>query len=334
LLVESTDAEMTSGEVGLAKFRDTVAEFKQFRVGKELSPITTPADALRDRARALEQQAAELRKQATATQQKLARIELLKALDADDLALAALLVAKLDNEEIDVPAYRAEIDRLGKKLAAALPRNADEAAKLAALNKFFFEDRGFHGSRADYYHRSNSYLNEVLDDREGLPITLAVLYIELAKRVGLTMEGVGMPGHFVVRHVPAKGEPRLIDVYEGGQPLTREEAAKRVQNTAGVELTDDMLKPVAPRAIVTRILQNLLNLAGGERDLDAALRYLDALVDLSPTAGRERWMRAVLSFQAGRKAAAREDVDWLLDHKPAGVNLAEVRELQQALDRD
>ncbi len=84
-----------------------------------------------------------------------------------------------------------------------------------------FTERGFHGSRGDYYNRSNSYLSEVIDDREGLPITLSVLYIELARRLGVRLEGVGLPGHFVVRHVPAKGEAQLIDVYEGGQPLTQ-----------------------------------------------------------------------------------------------------------------
>src|SRR5262249_3972059 len=146
--------------------------------------------------------------------------------------------------------------------------------------------------------------------------TLSVLYMELAQRLGLKFEGVGLPGHFVVRHVAAKGDSQLIDVYDGGRPLSREDAAKKVEAISGAELTDEHLKPVGKKAIVVRMLHNLLNVAGGERDLDAALRYLDAIVDLTPEGGRERWMRAVLSFQNGRKTAAREDVDWLLDHAP------------------
>src|SRR5205814_3379958 len=102
-----------------------------------------------------------------------------------DLLHAALLVALLDNDEVDVEAYRREVDRMGRDILAGLPKDADEAAKLKALNKFLFEQRGFHGSRGDYYHRSNSYLNEVIDDREGWPITLSVLYMELGKRIGL-----------------------------------------------------------------------------------------------------------------------------------------------------
>src|SRR5439155_24208550 len=97
---------------------------------------------------------------------------------------------------------------------------------------------------------------------------------------------------------------------------------------------DENVKPVANKAIVVRILHNLLDVAGGERALGAALRYLDAIVDLTPDGGRERWMRAVLSFQTGRKTAAREDVDWLLDHSPAGVNLRDVRQLLRELDRE
>ena len=372
LLIESTDAEYTSGKVGLAKFRDTTADFKQFRVAKTIAP-TVPLDvatkiqktiegapaskspaaevidtlakdgssgiaALRERARMFEQQAAQMRQLAAAVHLKRVRMELGRVLTGDeskiDLSHAALLVAWLDNDEIDVAGYRDEIVRMARKLTAALPKDADEKAKLAALNKFFFEDRSFHGSRGDYYHRSNSYLNEVIDDREGLPITLSVLYMELAGRVGLKLEGVGLPGHFVVRHIPEKGPPQLIDVFDGGKPLSREDAAKKVESTSGTELTDEHLKPVGKKAIIVRMLHNLLNLAGGERDLDGALRYLDAIVDVTPDAGRERWMRAVLSFQTGRKAAARADVDWLLDHSPEGVNLRQVRELRKELERE
>ena len=142
--------------------------------------------------------------------------QLVRGKEADiDLVHAALLIARLDNDELDVEAYRREVERLAKKLAARLPKDADDKAKLATLNKYLFTERGFHGSRADYYHRANSYLNEVLDDREGLPIALSVLYMELGRRVGLNIQGVGLPGHFVVKHVPAKGAEQLIDVFDG-----------------------------------------------------------------------------------------------------------------------
>src|SRR5207248_8166917 len=114
-----------------------------------------------------------------------------------------------------------------REVTAGLPKDADEKARLAALNDYLFKKRGFHGSRNDYYHRSNSYLNEVIDDREGLPITLSVLYVELARRVGLKVVGVALPGHFIVKHVPAKGEEQLIDVFVRAQPMSHEAAETR-----------------------------------------------------------------------------------------------------------
>ena len=103
------------------------------------------------------------------------------------------------------------------------------------MNAFLFEELGFHGSRTDYYNRSNSYMNEVIDDREGLPITLSVLYLELARRLDLNVAGIGLPGHFVVRFEPS-GESKagqLIDVFDGGKPMTRDQAVERAVASTG-----------------------------------------------------------------------------------------------------
>jgi regulator of sirC expression with transglutaminase-like and TPR domain len=368
---ESADATWTTGRVGLAKFRDTAAEFRHFRVGKALPPAAPPAEVvarirkaaeaagpgaatkpavvgklapegaatvvLRERARELERQAAELKKLAQAVHQRRVLDELagvLKAKEADtDLVHAALLIARLDNDEVDVAAYRSEVERMAKKVAAALPKEADEKAKLAALNKYLFTERGFHGSRGDYYNRSNSYLSEVLDDREGIPITLSVLYMDLARRLGLKVVGVSLPGHFVVRHEPAKGEPQLIDVYEGGVALSREEAAKKAEALTGRPLREGQLAAVGKRAILVRMLRNLLNLADQERDGPAMLRYLDAMLVIDPDAGPERAVRAGLRYQAGDKTGALADVDWLLEHEPEGIDLDRVRQLRRVLTR-
>src|SRR5439155_17950941 len=105
--------------------------------------------------------------------------------------------------------YRGELDRMAREISRELVPEADEPARLAALNKYLFDEHGFHGSRGDYYHRSNSYVNELLDDREGLPITLSVIYMQLPRKIGLKIVGVGLPGHFVVRHEPTDGEPQF-----------------------------------------------------------------------------------------------------------------------------
>ncbi len=366
LAIESDDAELTAGKVGVAKFRDTNAEFKQFRVGKALPSLTPSADvmarvqkavektptgpdaiakltpegssglsALREQARLLEQQAVQLRQLAHSVHQQAVLNDLLKAQtgkeDEIDLLRAALLIARLDNEEVDVEHYRGEVERMAKKIAASLPKDADDRAKLAALNRFLFTERGFHGSRGDYYHRSNSYLSEVIDDREGLPITLSVLYTEMARRLGLRAVGVGLPGHFVVRVHPAKGEPELIDVFDGGKVLTKEEAAKKVESITGRALKDADLVAVSKRAILVRMLHNLLRVAGAENDVPGSLRYLDAILTLAPDSVEERGMRAGLRYKSGDNAGALKDVDWLLEKMPEGLDVEGVREFRKLL---
>jgi regulator of sirC expression with transglutaminase-like and TPR domain len=111
-------------------------------------------------------------------------------------------------------------------VAARIPANVKPQMAIETLNKFLFAERGFHGSHDDYYSKSNSYLNEVIDDREGLPITLSVLYIEIARRLKLNVVGVPLPGHFVVRHEPPGGPPQIIDVFDG-KLMSRAEAEKK-----------------------------------------------------------------------------------------------------------
>jgi regulator of sirC expression with transglutaminase-like and TPR domain len=222
---------------------------------------------------------------------------------------------------------------MARKLAARLPAKATEQQKLALLDRFLFRERGFHGSRTDYYNRSNSYLSEVIDDREGLPITLSVLYMELARRLGVVVEGVGLPGHFVVRHVPRKGPPQLIDVFAGGVRMSRADAGQKVQELLDRPLEEEDLAAVPRRMILVRMLHNLLNVARGERDTPSMLRYVDALVAIHPQGGAERGLRVGLRYQMGDLKGARADVDWLLENKPDGIDLERVKQMQQFLDR-
>jgi regulator of sirC expression with transglutaminase-like and TPR domain len=239
------------------------------------------------------------------------------------------LIAKLDNDELDVQGYRDEVERMARKVAAT----GDEAAKLAALDRYLFHEKGFHGSRGDYYNRSNSYLSEVIDDREGLPITLSLLYIELAKRVGVRVEGVGLPGHFVVRHVPKKGKPVLIDVFEGGTRMTRADAERKVREMSGREAKDEDFVAVAATPLIVRVLYNLMNVARGERDAPGMLRYVEAILAVTPDAPEERGLRAGLRFQTGDLDGAEADVDWLLAKKPDGLDLERVEQMKRFLER-
>jgi regulator of sirC expression with transglutaminase-like and TPR domain len=245
-----------------------------------------------------------------------------------DLLRAAFVVAQLDDEELDIDAYVQQVDRMAQEIAQSLPKDADEPARLAALNKYLFTDNGFHGSRTDYYHRANSHLSRVIDDREGLPITLSILYMELAKRLDMNVVGIGLPGHFVVKHIPRQGDEQLIDVFEGAVPLSREEAAKRVRAMANEELDDDHLRPFSKPQIVRRVLRNLLGVAQDAKDREAMLRSLEALVAIQPDNTADRGLLAVARFETGRREAAITGLDWFLEQQPPGIDLDVIRTLQ------
>ncbi len=374
LVIESEDDRYRRGPAGLAKFRHTAAEFRGFRVGRSLEAAAPdpasarriagalealpaegeipaellarlaaepPGPSLREQAAALERRAARIRALERAVHEKRVQDRLAAALAGDDekvdLLHAALLLALLDNPEVDVEAYRRDFERMARDAAAAVPREGAPDARLRALNRFFFEQLRFHGSRSDYYNRSNSYLNEVMDDREGLPISLSVLYMELARRIGMKVVGVPLPGHFVVRYEPGEGEGRLVDVFERGREMTLDEAKERVRASSGGALeadelearTREALKPAPKRAIVARMIRNLL---GSAPDDEARLRTASAFLVVEPDDPAMRARRMQLAAEGGRPRQALADIDWFLEKRPPGLDLERVAELRRRLE--
>ena len=369
LVIESTDTQLTEGQVGLAKFRDTKPEFKRFDVGTELPNevmsesaqkwLTQLADLpvgiyalgaeqikglgesseessreLLRRAAMLELQAKQFRQVASDVQQMatIQRLSKLAETNADERLLqGALLIAALDNPDIDIEAYKDRIDEMVGEVRVDLPVDATSVQKRASLHRYLFDENGFHGSRSEYYHPANSHLNRVIDDREGLPITMSILYMELAQRLGLRTEGVGLPGHFVVKHVIDENESQLIDVFDRGKLLTRDEAADIVVQQTRRPLRDDDLRGSTSTEILTRVLNNLLGIAGNGKDAEALLRYTEALVAINPEVTNFRMMRAQLRGITGRHTAAREELNWLLENDPPDLDRELVERMRAAL---
>jgi len=250
-----------------------------------------------------------------------------------DLLRAALLLAHMDNPDVDVEAYVARIRDMADELKATFPENATEAQRLAALDKYLFEDLGVRGSQFEYYARSNSYLNEVIDDREGLPITLAVLYMELAARVDLTVVGVGLPGHFVVRYEASDeaGADELIDPFERGRRLTEQDVLKKL-SIAGFPNEPRFREAKSPVQIIERMTLNLLGLMEDERSDGDVLRYLETLVMLEPTNPEHRAKRLEMRARTGRLEMAIRDADWFIKNELPSVDVERVRELRQSLE--
>src|SRR5262249_3804727 len=130
-----------------------------------------------------------------------------------------------------------------------------------------------------------------------------------------------------------QGEPQLLDVYDGGKLMSRDQAAERVQAITGQPLRDEHLAAVGKRAIIVRMLQNLLGIARGEGNAKGMLPYLDTILTLVPDDGEQHWLRAMVRLQADDKAGALADADWLLEKRPAGINVDRVLELRRLLTR-
>lgn len=379
LAIESSDVVFSEGAAGLAKFRNTEAEFRNFRVAKEI-PSSQPSDedaqrvnellaalkpnvratdmfvdtlvpaggagqtVLRREARLLEQRAQQLRELAgqvhiRRTQRALSEV-MSQPADKLDLLKAALLIAQLDNEEVDVEGYLAEVDRIVSDVRDSLAEDASGDDRLAALNKHLFEQLGFHGSRTNYYNRSNSYLNEVIHDREGLPITLSVLYMELARRLGLKVVGIGLPGHFVARYEPTEGEAQILDVFEQAQPMSRDDAVARIRNRFGRQLSaedvdaavEEILTASTPQSIIVRMLTNLRGVAEEDRDMDAILRYLSTILVVNPEHMESRARRIDLQIRTDRLQGAITDIDWMLEKRPEGMDVNRVLQLRSEIE--
>lgn len=297
---------------------------------------TRAQQALQERARLLKRQAERLQQLAQSIHERVVRNELAKLFvgkkEADiDLLSAALLVARLDNSEVELKSYLNQVAGMVAEVQNSLPENANQQTKLDALNRYLFLETGFHGSRTNYYNKSNSYINETIDDREGLPITLAILYMEMGRRLGINIEGVGLPGHFVVRVDSQEEKTQLIDVFEGGKKLSDEAAKIMILNANQGQFDAEFLKAQTKKDIIKRMLRNLLNLARDREDIPSMLRYVETMIAIDDDLLQERWLRAVLRYQTGRITEAIVDADYLLEKSPEGFDLRRIHEFRSFL---
>ena len=175
-----------------------------------------------------------------------------------DLGTAALVVAEFEYPELDVAFYLAEMDAMAARARAMAEGETGRHRRLRALNRTLFEEFGYRGNSEDYYDPKNSFLNEVIDRKIGIPITLSVLYLEVGRRLGLNLEGLNFPGHFLVRYQGGE-EVFVLDPYHLGMTLPVPELRTRVQQVlgSGAELKTEYLEPATKRDIISRMLTNL-----------------------------------------------------------------------------
>jgi len=256
----------------------------------------------------------------------------LAALGDDDIPLlrATLLIARDEYPGLDLDAYEARCAAFEHELRPRIERTDGPQLKLAAINAYLYDEVGFTGNQKDYYDPRNSYLNEVLDRKLGIPISLGVIQMELARRLGVPLEGVSFPGHFLVR-LPVDGGLLVLDPYHKGRSVDADELKSRAKPHLGGSDIDDnqllqILAPASKRAILMRMLRNLKGLYGEQEAWDKALRCADRLVRLGPDEPDELRDRGMLYARVGHRGAARADLARYLSLKPEADDVDHVRE--------
>ncbi len=247
-----------------------------------------------------------------------------------DLSLGALLIAATEYPNADIEAHRSNLDRMAEAAGSRLSAESTSLQQLNTITDLLFGVIGFTGNQEDYYDPRNSYLNEVLERRLGIPITLSLLCIEVGRRIGVPVRGIGMPGHFLINH---RDEPNyFVDTFNGGLLLNQDECAALMRDSAGdrVRLEAHHLNPVTPREILARILRNLKAIYWDREDFDQCVTAIGALMAVIPDRPEEQRDRGVVHLKAGNHRQSAEDFEAYLEAKPGAEDAVTVR---NALER-
>jgi regulator of sirC expression with transglutaminase-like and TPR domain len=254
--------------------------------------------------------------------------------DRIELARACLQIAEDAYPGLDVDGYVGEIDRYAKRLRARFAPETAVEDRVIALNEFLFDDLGFGGNTDDYYDPRNSYLNEVIDRRTGIPITLSVLYMEIGRRIGLPFAGVSFPGHFLVR-LPLRGGTLVLDPFSGGVPQPEAELRERLKRViprealGGVAVAelplDQFLEPASNRQILARLLRNLKGVYREKDQPERLLAVLNRMIVVAPESPAERRDRGFVYQRLECWRPALKDLADYLEREPEAPDQDEVR---------
>jgi regulator of sirC expression with transglutaminase-like and TPR domain len=263
--------------------------------------------------------------------------------DAIDLAQAALLIACEEYTDLNVAHYMDKLDSLAQEVRDIFGLSTTETSTrlpperiLEAMNYILFELKHFQGNSADYYNPCNSFLNDVLDRHTGIPITLSLLYMEVGKRLGLQIDGVGLPWHFIVRCRLAS-DIVYIDPFAGGRFLTEHDCYELVQHhlKAKVKFNPQWLEPVSKKQLLLRLLGNLKHIYIFQVDYERALSVCDRILLLAPDSPTERRDRGAIHLQLKHYSRALRDLKAYIVLAPHANDISriqqQIREIRQMI---
>ena len=252
------------------------------------------------------------------------------------LARAALLIAQGERPGLDIDGYEAQLREWGLRLEARVHPAAEPLVQIETANELLFGELGFHGNEEDYSDPRNLLLDEVIERRTGIPITLTVIYVEVCRAAGLDMRGVGMPGHVIVRNAARPHEETLfVDVFRGGALLTVADCERIVGSIYGsaTPFRDHFLDPVTPRQLLQRLLYNLKANALRRGYEAQAERAIELLLALAPWDLDEMRDRGRLRERLGRYTEALTDLETYLEYRPGARDASTVADTVRSLRR-
>lgn len=239
---------------------------------------------------------------------------------------ATLQIAAEEHETIDVLAQIARVETIGAEAKRRVAALENPFARLDAIRILLFEELGFKGNVDDFDDPKNSYFDDVLERKLGIPLTLSILVIEVARCAGVAAEGVGLPGHFIVR-VEEGGRRLLLDPFHGGHIITVEDCKDLVVRTTGRAslFRNDSLDAATPRAMLTRLLLNLKRIQLAQGDYIRALAVVERLLVIAPGDAKEIRDRGLLLAHLGQSGAAMQDLESYLALAPGAPDIESVR---------
>lgn len=258
-------------------------------------------------------------------------LESLNQSDTDfNLAEAALLLACLEYPQLDVASYLQRFDVLAGEVMQRIEQDADVAERVLAINQYLFMEYGFAPNLENFYDPRNSFLNDVLERKTGIPITLSIVYMEVAKRVGLPIVGVSFPGHFLVK-IPLEKGDIVLDPFAGGRPLSESELLDRLKPiygdlAPGAISLEPFLAAADNREILVRMLRNLKAIYMHKQDFDKALSVLNDILAIVPAVPQELRDRGHVYEQLECFRAASQDYQRYLELQPGAPDLFDIRE--------
>jgi regulator of sirC expression with transglutaminase-like and TPR domain len=239
---------------------------------------------------------------------------------------ATLAIAQEEYPALRPEAYQARLDALAARVLRRVPSRGRAASTLRALREVLHDEEGLRGNDEDYQDPRNSFLNEVLDRGLGIPISLSVVYMEVARRTGLHLDGVGFPGHFLARYAPPSGPEVYLDAHNGGELLSTEECLARYRaRSGGKELDPRFLAAVSSRQVLARMLHNLRRIYAERRDDVRLFWVLDRVLLLVPGQLETLRDRGLAAARLGGTAAAVRDLDAYLSRAPGAADAGEIK---------